>query len=55
MRRYADCGARVVQVYSDAANEASEAAYPATGFRRRAFHRRYVRPGGPEPDLQSGP
>ncbi len=55
LRRYAERGARVVQVYSDATNGASEALYEAVGFERRAFHRRYVRPGGPEPDLQSGP
>jgi ribosomal protein S18 acetylase RimI-like enzyme len=54
LRRYAERGARVVQVYSDASNEASEALYEAVGFERRAFHRRYVRPGKPEPDLQSG-
>ena len=55
LRRYAERGAQVVQVYSDATNEASEALYEAVGFERRAFHRRYVRPGGPDPDLQSGP
>jgi ribosomal protein S18 acetylase RimI-like enzyme len=55
LRRYAERDARVVQVYSDATNEPSEALYEAVGFRRRAFHRRYGRPGGPEPDLQSGP
>jgi ribosomal protein S18 acetylase RimI-like enzyme len=55
LRRYAERGARVVQVYSDATNQASEAFYEAVGFRRRAFHRRYERPGGPEPALQSGP
>ena len=56
--RYAERGARVVQVYSDASNAASEALYEAVGFRRRAFHRRYERPGDPGrpgPDLQSGP
>jgi ribosomal protein S18 acetylase RimI-like enzyme len=62
--RYAERGARVVQVYSDAANPASEALYEAIGFRRRAHHRRYERPsdpaaaGGtssPTPDLQSSP
>jgi ribosomal protein S18 acetylase RimI-like enzyme len=56
--RYSERGARVVQVYSDAANPASEALYEAVGFRRRAFHRRYERPGGPAgagTDLQSGP
>ena len=55
LRRYAERGARIVQVYSDAANAASEALYAAVGFERRAFHRRYERPGGPEPDLQSEP
>ena len=55
MRRYAERGARVVQVYSEASNEASEALYPAVGFQRRVYHRRYVHPGRPEPDLQSGP
>ena len=55
LRRYAARGARVVQVYSHATNQASEALYEAVGFRRRAFHRRYERPAGPEPDLQSGP
>ena len=56
--RYADRGARVVQVYSDAANPASDALYEAIGFRRRAYHRRYERPGSaavPAPDLQSSP
>ena len=55
VRRYAERGARVVQVYSDASNAASEALYEAVGFERRAFHRRYERPGRPEPDLQSRP
>lgn len=55
MRRYAERGARVVQVYSEASNDASEALYEAVGFQRRAYHRRYARPGAPEPDLQSGP
>ena len=54
LRRYAERGARVVQVYSDAANPASEALYEAVGFERRAFHRRYERPGDPGADLQSG-
>ena len=59
--RYAARDARVVQVYSDASNPASEALYEAIGFRRRAFHRRHERPGdagsadGPTPQLQSGP
>ena len=55
MRRYAERGARVVQVYSDSTNAASEALYESIGFRRRAFHRRYLRPGRPESDLQSSP
>jgi ribosomal protein S18 acetylase RimI-like enzyme len=53
--RYADRGAKLVQVYSDASTAASEALYQAVGFERRAFHRRYERPAGPGPDLQSGP
>ena len=55
LRRYAERGARVVQVYSDTTNKASEALYESVGFERRAFHQRYVRSGGAEPDLQSGP
>jgi ribosomal protein S18 acetylase RimI-like enzyme len=55
LRRYVERGARIVQVYSEATNVASEALYEAVGFERRAFHRRYERPGGPGPDLQSGP
>ncbi len=55
LRRYAERGATIVQVYSDASNAASEALYQAVGFERRAFHRRYERPASPEPDLQSEP
>jgi ribosomal protein S18 acetylase RimI-like enzyme len=55
MRRFADRGAAVVQVYADAASVAPEALYPAVGFRRRAFHRRYERPGTAEPDVRSEP
>lgn len=55
LRRYAERGARVVQVYADTKNEAAERLYESIGFRRRAHHRRYARPGGPEPQLQSGP
>jgi mycothiol synthase len=44
LQRFADLGARVVQVYSDASTPASEALYEAVGFERRAFHRRYERP-----------
>jgi ribosomal protein S18 acetylase RimI-like enzyme len=53
LRRYAERGASIVQVYSDATNVASEALYEAVGFERRAFHRRYELPGSPEPVLQS--
>jgi predicted N-acetyltransferase YhbS len=35
-------GARLVQVYSDRADAAPEALYPAVGFERRATHHRYV-------------
>jgi ribosomal protein S18 acetylase RimI-like enzyme len=55
LRRFRDLGATTVQVYSDASNTASEALYEAVGFRRRAFHRRYERPGGANPDVRSGP
>lgn len=41
--RYASLGARLVQVYSDAENVASEALYQSVGFRRRAYHRAYRR------------
>ena len=44
LHRFAGLGATVVQVYSDAANEASEALYEAVGFERRAFHQRFERP-----------
>jgi ribosomal protein S18 acetylase RimI-like enzyme len=43
LARFADLGATVIQVYSDAANEASEGLYAAVGFQRRAFHQRYER------------
>ena len=45
VHRFLDMGARVVQVYSDAAEPGPEALYEAVGFRRRAFHQRYERPG----------
>lgn len=54
LRRFRELGATTVQVYSDAANAASEALYEAVGFRRRAFHRRYERPAGADPDVRSG-
>jgi mycothiol synthase len=53
--RFIARGATVVQVYSDAANAASESLYASVGFRRRAFHRRYERPGPARSDLQSDP
>ena len=43
LHRFASLGAAVVQVYSDAANDASEGLYAAVGFDRRAFHQRYER------------
>ena len=45
LHRFFDMGARLVQVYSDTEDAGPEALYPATGFTRRAFHQRYVRPG----------
>jgi ribosomal protein S18 acetylase RimI-like enzyme len=44
LRRYASFGARLVQVFSDAENVASEALYQSVGFRRRAYHRLHRRP-----------
>ena len=43
LQRFFDAGARVVQVYADAAEAPAEALYGAIGFHRRAFHQRYVR------------
>ncbi len=54
LRRYAALGARLVQVYSDSANVASEALYQSVGFRRRAFDRRYRRPSELD-QAQAGP
>jgi mycothiol synthase len=42
LRRFFEAGARIVQVYSDAAEAPAEALYDASGFSRRAFHQRYV-------------
>lgn len=48
LQRFLDAGARIVQVYSDASEPPAEALYDAIGFRRRAFHQRYVhRPARP--------
>jgi mycothiol synthase len=44
MRRFADLGARTVQVYSDATDGGPEALYAAVGFRRRAYHQHVQRP-----------
>jgi mycothiol synthase len=41
LARFAALGATVVQVYSDAANDASEGLYAAVGFDRRVFHHRF--------------
>jgi ribosomal protein S18 acetylase RimI-like enzyme len=45
LRRYREAGARLVQVYSDAENVASEALYQSVGFTRVALDRRYRRSG----------
>ena len=45
LQRYVHLGARVVQVYSDAASAPAEALYASVGFRRGAVHRRYERSG----------
>ena len=45
LRRFADRGAQLVQVYADADDIAPTALYEAIGFRRHAFHQRYERPG----------
>lgn len=42
VRRLFERGARLVQVYSDQAEEAPEALYGSVGFERRATHQRYV-------------
>jgi ribosomal protein S18 acetylase RimI-like enzyme len=55
LRRFAERGAAVVQVYSDATREGAEALYEAVGFHRRAYHRRYERPGTAEPEVRSEP
>ncbi len=46
LRRYRELGAKLVQVFSDADNVASERLYQSVGFTRRAFHDRFRRPGG---------
>ena len=43
LQRFIDAGARIVQVYTDASAAPAEALYESIGFRRRAFHQRYVR------------
>jgi ribosomal protein S18 acetylase RimI-like enzyme len=61
LRRFAERGARIVQVYADAGEIGPDALYETSGFRRRAFHERFEHgpsgpasaPAGPSPDLQS--
>jgi ribosomal protein S18 acetylase RimI-like enzyme len=43
LARFHAAGARVIQVYADAAETPAESLYPSIGFRRRAFHLRYAR------------
>lgn len=54
LQRYGHLGARIVQVYSDAASVPAETLYASAGFRRRRFHRRYERPGA-SADPATGP
>jgi mycothiol synthase len=42
LARFFQAGARTVQVYADASEEAAEALYASVGFRRRTFHQRYA-------------
>ena len=55
VHRFLDMGARVVQVFSDATEPGPEALYEAVGFRRRAYHRRYERPGAAVDAVASTP
>jgi mycothiol synthase len=48
--RFHAAGARIVQVYADATEAPAESLYRAIGFRRRAFHQRYVG-GGTRPTV----
>ena len=54
LRRYAERGARSSRSTPMPRTPHPRHCTTAVGFERRAFHRRYVRPGRPEPDLQSG-
>jgi mycothiol synthase len=53
LRRYRELDARVVQVYSNTDNDASEGLYQAVGFRRRHHRRLFERL--PDPDVRSVP
>lgn len=53
VRRFTELGATVVQVYADATDAGPEALYEAAGFRRRAFHQRYERPGPSSTEVRS--
>ena len=53
LRRYRDLGARLVQVYSNTDNAASEGLYQAVGFERRHYARQFERPA--DPDVRSEP
>ncbi len=44
LRSFRDSGARLVQVYSNTDNPASEGLYPAIGFERRRYRRLFERP-----------
>ena len=46
LNRYRDLGARLVQVYSNADNAASEGLYQAVGFERLRYRRLFERPKG---------
>jgi mycothiol synthase len=53
LRRYRDLGARIVQVYSNTDNAASEGLYQAVGFARRHYRRQFERQA--DPDVRSVP
>jgi ribosomal protein S18 acetylase RimI-like enzyme len=53
LRRYRDLGARLVQVYSNTDNAASEGLYQAVGFARRHYRRQFERRA--DPDVRSVP
>jgi ribosomal protein S18 acetylase RimI-like enzyme len=43
LARFLERGARTIQVYADASEEAAEGLYASAGFHRRAYHQRYAR------------